>query len=118
MDDFEQKLNSILGNPEMMSQLMSMAQSMGQEPQKESPPQQNLPQAPDLGGFDMETIKKIAAFAGRSHVDNHQQALLNALMPYLSEGRIQKLRNAMRAAKLAGVAAQVLGTNSIFQIGG
>ena len=40
MDDMEEKLGAILGNPQMMQQIMSMAQSMGaQQPQKEEAPQ-------------------------------------------------------------------------------
>ena len=119
MDDFEQKLNSILGNPEMMSQLMSMAQSMGQSLPNQVSQTASAPALPDPGGMDMEMIQKIASFAGRSHIDNNQQALLNALMPYLSQARIQKLRNAMRAARIAGIATQVLGgQNSLFHFGG
>lgn len=119
MDDLEQKLNSILGNPEMMSQLMNMAQSMGQESSKEIAQPVSAPSLPDLGGIDMEMIQKIASFAGRSHVDSNQQALLNALIPYLSQTRIQKLQNAMRAARIAGIATQVLGgQNSLFHFGG
>ena len=119
MDDLEQKLNSILGNPEMMSQLMSMAQSMGQNAPNEVSQPVSAPALPDLGGMDMEMIQKIASFAGQARVDNNQQALLNALIPYLSQARIQKLRNAMRAARIAGIATQVLGSqNSLFHFGG
>ena len=32
MDDLEQKLNSVLSNPQLMQQIMSMAQSMGGAP--------------------------------------------------------------------------------------
>ena len=36
MDDFENKLGQILGNPEMMGKIMAMAQSFGA--QQEAPP--------------------------------------------------------------------------------
>ena len=39
MDNMEDKLSSILGNPQMMSQIMSMAQALGQS-QTESQQQQ------------------------------------------------------------------------------
>ena len=32
MDEMEQKLGAILGNPDLMKQIMSMAQSLGQQP--------------------------------------------------------------------------------------
>ena len=44
---------------------------------------------------------------------SQQQALLRALHPYLRHQPIQKLENAMRAAKMAKIAASVLGTQGI-----
>ncbi len=123
MDDMEQKLNSILGNPQMMSQLMSMAQSLGNsQPEQDPSPAKTAPQvnkAPQLqAGLDMNTLQKIAGLAQRSSIDKNQQALLNALNPYLSKERIIKLEKAMRAAKIAGLATTVLGSSgALFQTG-
>ena len=49
MSEMEDKLSTVLNNPQMMQQIMSMAQSLGQStPQQQMPPpQQELPQ-PDL----------------------------------------------------------------------
>lgn len=110
MDEMEQKLNSILGNPEMMSQLVSMAQSLGQSSGKEEP---EVPKVPAFqpttlpAGLDMNMLQKIAGIASQSGIDRNQQALLKALTPYLNHGRIQKLEKAMRAAKIAGLATTV-----------
>ena len=109
MDEMEQKLNSILGNPEMMAQIMSMAQNLGGNPEPEPTPA-SAP-APNLGGFDPGMIQKIAGIAQQSGIDGHQQNLLRALRPYLSEHRIVKLEKAMRAARLAGVVTTVLGSS-------
>ena len=112
MDGMEEKLNAILGNPEMMSQLMTMAQSLGGSQQKEPQAEKNEPgmSLPGLPqGIDMQMLQKIAGIAAQSNIDNHQQLLLKALSPYLQEGRIQKLEKAMRAAKIAGLATTVLG---------
>ena len=38
MAEFEDKLSSILGNPELMGQIMSMAGSLGQTPEPPPPP--------------------------------------------------------------------------------
>ena len=39
MDEMQNKLNAILGNPQMMQQIMSMAQAMDQEqPESPAPP--------------------------------------------------------------------------------
>ena len=48
MEDMEAKLGAILGNPQMMQQIMSMAQSFQSQP--EPPPQQPEPEGlPDDG---------------------------------------------------------------------
>ncbi len=107
----EQKLNAILGNPEMMSQLMAMAQSMGQPKQdQENVMTASAPSIPGLpAGLDMQTLQKVASIAAQSGIDKHQQALLVALDPYLNHDRIVKLEKAMRAAKMASLATSVLG---------
>lgn len=103
MDGFEEKLGSILNNPEMMQKIMGLAQSMGsQEAKQENAPP---PQAPPIDGA---LLQAVAGMAKQSGVDRDQQALLRALGPYLSRQRIQKLENAMRAAKMARMAATVL----------
>ena len=99
MDDFEDKLSSILNNPEMMGKIMNMAQSFGSQ---EAAPSEEL--LPDPG-----MLKSLAGMARQSGIDNQQQTLLKALHPYLSGQRIRKLENAMRAAKMAKLAVSVLG---------
>ena len=108
MDDFENKLGQILGNPEMMGKIMAMAQSFGgQEPQPEFPPQQEAP----MPEIDFATIQKLTGLMGKAGVDREQKALLSALSPYISTERVRKLEKAMRAAKLAGVATSFLGSH-------
>ena len=128
MDDMEQKLNAILGNPQMMAQIMSLAQSLGQpqneepksEPQQQkSPPQPPAQKAPAVpAGMDLAMLQKVAGIAQQSGIDPNQQALLKALGPYLSRDRITKLEKAMRAAKIAAFASAALGSSgSLFQFG-
>ena len=112
MDDFENKLGQILGNPEMMGKIMAMAQSFGnQEAAPEPPPQQQEAPGPEI---DFATIRKLTGLMGKAGVDTQQKALLAALSPYVSQGRVRKLEKAMRAAKLAGVATPFLGNNPLF----
>ena len=122
MDNMEDKLSSILGNPQMMSQIMSMAQALGQsqsepQPQQEAPSQQTPAKEPQqsipamTGGFDGEMLHKIISATKQTGVDKNQQGLLKALGPYLSRGRIVKLEKAMRAARIAGFAATALGNS-------
>ena len=103
MDNMQQQLNSILGDPDMMQKIMSMAQSLGQSQQEQ--PSQSASVLPDM---DLSMLQKLSALAGKSSIDSDQRTLLQALAPYLSAGRIAKLEKAMRAAKLAGVASLLL----------
>lgn len=111
MDDFENKLGQILGNPEMMGKIMAMAQSFGGQETNPEPPPQPESGMPD---FDLATVQKLTHLMGKAGVDNQQKALLSALTPYISARRIHKLEKAMRAAKLAGVATSFLGSSSLF----
>ena len=112
MEDFENKLGQILGNPEMMQKIMAMAQSLNNSSAPEQPKQ-------DTGDFsipdiDLGMVQKLSGLAGQANIDNDQRTLLKALTPYLNRERIHKLENAMRAAKMARLAAATLGGNFNF----
>lgn len=111
MDDLEQKLNSVLSNPQMMSQLMSMAQTLSGTQQETAPPEsQPAPKPPAMpAGIDFNMMQKVAGIAQRTGIDKNQQQLLRALGPYLCKERITKLEKAMRAAKIASLATTFLG---------
>lgn len=114
MDDMEQKISAILGNPQMMSQLMTMAQSLSgtqQEATQGEPVSQPQKSTAIPAGFDMNMIQKVAGIAQRTGIDRNQQQLLRALSPYLRKERITKLEKAMRAARIAGLATSILGSN-------
>lgn len=111
MDDFENKLGQILGNPEMMGKIMAMAQSFGGQeapPEPQPKPEESMPE------IDFAAIQKLTGLMGKAGVDSEQKALLSALSPYISGNRIRKLEKAMRAAKLAGVATTFLGNSPLF----
>lgn len=109
MDGMEEKLGSILGNPELMQKIMSMAQSLnpGSPPEPQQPPPETS-ETPSIPNIDLTMIQSLSGLMGRANIDRQQQALLTALRPYLNSGRIRKLENAMRAAKMAGFAALAL----------
>lgn len=105
MENLENKLSAILGNPQMMQQIMSMAQNFGQQ-QPEPAPEIS---APPLD-FDPAMVTRLMSLAGKACPDPEEKALLCALQPYLTQSRIQRLEKAMRAAKLAGAASMFLRT--------
>lgn len=126
MDEMEDKLSSILGNPQMMQQIMTMAQNLSQSqdaaappaehpvPSKSSSPKQDPPKASTTpGGLDPGMLQRIYGIARQTGIDKNQQALLKALSPYLNTERIHKLEKAMRAAKIAGIASVALGSSGL-----
>ena len=104
MSELEEKLGSLLSNPQLMQQVAALAQTMGKS--SPSPPQPQAQQPSSLP--DPALLQGIAGMMQSRGVDSDQQALLHALTPYLSPGRIGKLERAMRAARLAGAASAFL----------
>lgn len=102
MSSLEETLSQVLANPQMMQQIMSLAQSLGQQEQEQPPP----PPAPSMP--DPAVVQGLAGLAGMGTVDKDQQALLRALGPYISRERRSKLERAMRAARMASAASQLL----------
>ena len=103
MSELEEKLNQVLSDPGMMQQIMALANSLGAQSSQESPPPQQ--EAPPLSGIDLGMLQQLASGTG---VDANQQALLQALGPYISQPKMGKLERAMRAAKMATVASEML----------
>ena len=106
-NNLEEKLGAILSNPDMMQKIQTLAQSLGQNSSAEPSAQV---QGPANGpGLDPMLLQKLAGLAGQTGIDKNQQTLLAALGPYLSRGKVNKLENAMRAAKMARLASTFLG---------
>ena len=111
MADMEQTLGNILNNPQLMQQIMNMAQSLA--PSESPPPQTEPAGIPAMAGIDPGMVAKLASFAGKTGVDSNQQALLQALGPYISQPKVGKLERAMRAAKMASLASGFLGQGGL-----
>ena len=103
MEDMESKLGAILSNPQMMQQIMSIAQNFQSEPEPAPTQGDTMPE------IDLGMVQKLTSLIGQTGIDSQQKALLHALNPYLNNGRIQKLEKAMRAAKLASMASILFG---------
>lgn len=112
MAEMEDKLNSILSDPNMMQKIMAMAQSLGGESEKSEAPSA-VPALPDI---DMATVQRLTGLAKQSGIDKREQSLLRALGGYVSKERIARLEKAMRAAKMAKLATSALGTRGLFSV--
>lgn len=110
MAEMEEKLGAILNNPQLMQQIMTMAQSLGQDAPQAEKKEDPTPQAPPspMPEIDLSMVQKLSGLAGQSGIDREQKALLSALGPYLSRERVGKLEKAMRAAKMARLASVFL----------
>lgn len=115
MSELEEKLGTVLNNPQMMQQILSMAQSLGNS-QQNSPPEPAREEPTPI--FDPGLIQKLAGMAAQGNVDTDQQALLQALSPYLSRQRVGKLERAMRAARMAGAASAFLNAGGLQMLTG
>lgn len=104
MAEFDDKLNSILSNPDAMAQIMQLAQSLsgwGQQPQT-PPPSGGDPLSALAGGLDPQLLLRflplIQELGGAR--DSNARQLLYALRPYLKPERQEKVERALQLARL------------------
>lgn len=111
MAEFEDQINSILSNPQMMQQIMAMAGSMSQQqsvPAAPSPPPQPSQPAANQLSFDPTSMQKMMEILRGTQLDSRQQNLLKALGAYLPQDKITRLQKAMQASKVAKFASSAL----------
>lgn len=116
MSELEEKLRTILSNPQLMQQFATIAQSLGQASTESAPSQEKEPLPQVLPDFSV--LQNAAEMLQKNNVNQEQQELLHALTPFLSQGRIRKLERAMRAARMAGFASILLQSGSLNIFGG
>ena len=114
MSEFEDKLQSILGNPEAMDQILSMARSLSGNPPPQDGPSESLsPQAfrepsddlfSAMSGLDPRLVQiGMRLLSEYNREDNRTVALLTALQPFLRQERYPKVDKAVQIARLSRV---------------
>lgn len=113
MSELDEKLNSILSNPQMLQQIMSIAQSLNQA-NPETPNAKPTESGTVFSGTGVSPslLNRVSNIMQHGSIDKNQQSLLNALAPYLSRQKLQKLEKAMHAAKMAGIASELVSSRS------
>ena len=101
MAEFEDKLNSILGNPELMGQIMSMAGSMNQQ---SAPPPPTPPQLP----FDAGAMAGMMQMLQATQLEPRQRNLIQALRGFVPDDRLVRLQKAMQASLIARFASHAM----------
>lgn len=115
MAEFDDKLNSILSNPDAMAQIMQLAQSFsGGETAPPPPPVQTQAPPPNplagLGNVDPGLLMKLLPLVRElgGDQDSNAKRLLYALSPYLKPDRQAKVDRALQLARLFHVGRQFL----------
>ena len=122
MGEFEEKLNSILGDQQAMGQIMALAQSLGKQDTPPPKEEGDRPSGkkdgddpPDLsqvmGGLDPKMVQLGMRLLKEYQQDDGQNtALLQALRPYLREERRSRLDKAVQIARMSRLLRVALGS--------
>ena len=110
MAELQDQLNSILSNPQMMQQIMSIAGSLGNQAPQSAPPSSPPPsQGPDnTMPFDPAAMQSMMELLRSTQLDSRQQNLLKALGAYLPNEKLTRLQRAMQASRVARYASSAL----------
>lgn len=105
MAEFEDKLNSILSNPDLMGQIMAMAGSMNQQQPAPSPPQPT-----GFGGmpFDPGAMAGMMQMLKATQLEPKQRQLVQALRGFVPDDRLVRLEKAMQASLIAKFASAAM----------
>lgn len=111
MSDFEDRLNSILGDPAQMERITAMARSlMGtQEPLQAAEAAEPKKDAGLLESLDPAMLGRLTTALSGAGRRDEKHALLEAMKPYLSPARREKLDRAVKLAKMIGMAELAFG---------
>lgn len=108
-EGLEEKLQSIMNDPNSMAQILSLAQSLGVQSPGE--PAQSPPSPPPTDNFmpDMKVIQSMMGIMQQAqHTDGKQEALLCALKPFLKPERRAGIDRAMQLARISQLAGFAL----------
>lgn len=107
MAEWEEKLNTILGDPEAMGQIMALAQHLGlSDRQGDPPPEGEADVQPAGSPPEGDTAGLLAGVLERA--PDRRAALLTALRPFLKEERRETLDRAIRLGRMARMAQTAL----------
>ncbi len=109
MSELEDMINSVLSDPAQMEMISGLAKSLMGSGQSEHKADSMSTPEPDLG-FDPSVLSRIGSLMSTGQQpSNDKKALLEAMKPYLSEKRRQKMDKALRIARLAKIAGIAMG---------
>lgn len=115
MGELDEKLNTLLGDPDSMARIMALAQQLSgampsePAPPPPAPPQQAVESTNPLQGFDPALLAKLLPIARElTRQDSASMQLLYALRPFLKEEKQGKVERAAKLARLIHIGKQFL----------
>lgn len=97
MDDLNAKLNAILGDPAAMKEIAALASSLGADApgvhKNPAPP-------PPSDGMGLGTVGALMPLLGSLKAEDETTRLLDAIRPFLSAERQQKLDKAKKLIRI------------------
>lgn len=110
MSEFEDRLNSILNDPEQLGKIADMAKHLMGGGDSEPAPPAPAPSVPSLDGLDPGMLRNMTRLlSGAGQKNDEKLALLEALKPFLAEKRRDKLDRAMKLARMEKMAELAFG---------
>ena len=99
MSDLQDALQKIMSDPEAMRQVQSLGQQLGLSDAAPAPAPPK-PEPPSGGGEMMAALTKLAPLMRTTPQNDETTALLNALRPFLSGEKAQRLQQAQKLVRL------------------
>ena len=119
MNDFDEKLNNLLSNPDALGQIFQLAQSLGGTLGSSAPPPSTPPPPPQqttlpkehnsFNGMDFGTLMQFLPLMQKLSESNEDaRAFLFAMRPYLKPERQKKIEQALQLSRLLCVGKSFL----------
>lgn len=109
MDDLGERLNEILSDPQLMERISGLAGSLFGGESRPEPQKEKHAAPPDDLGLDPALLARVAGIMRSQGEKREERALLDAMRPYLSPRRREKMDRAVRLARIASIASVALG---------
>lgn len=98
MSELQDTINQIMSDPEAMRQVQSLGEKLGLSGKAQAPPA--VPPVPSGNAEMMTALSKLAPLMSSAAPNDETTALLNALKPFLSGEKLQRLQSAGRLIRL------------------
>ena len=100
MDDLSEKLSGILNDPEAMRDIAALASQLGMDTPGVHKEEDKRPEPPKPQNDTAAQLMALAPMLGSLKQEDETTRLLDAMRPFLSEERQQKLDKAKRLIKV------------------